>query len=155
LPARATFRVSFDLMLLMCITCFVPRSHAQIPPNVPESRVYHIGVGDVVQIDVWRQPELTRRVPVQPDGTIRFPLLDGVKAEGLTATELATQLREKTPPTHSKSAGDLRHNSNKVRATTCNARLVLVSTAKHTVTSGYAAAEMLCRVGRPAGISFA
>jgi len=65
---------------------------------VPESRVYHIGVGDVVQIDVWRQPELTRTVPVQPDGTIRFPLLDGVKAEGLTAMELATQLREKLLP---------------------------------------------------------
>ena len=98
MPARATLRVSFGVMLLMCITCFVPRSNAQILPNVPESRVYHIGVGDVVQIDVWRQPELTRTVPVQPDGTIRFPLLDGVKAEGLTAMELATQLREKLLP---------------------------------------------------------
>jgi protein involved in polysaccharide export with SLBB domain len=56
---------------------------------------YRIATGDVLQIDVWKQPEITRAVLVQPDGTIRLPLVDGVKISGRTPMELATLLREK------------------------------------------------------------
>jgi protein involved in polysaccharide export with SLBB domain len=62
------------------------------------SGAYHISAGDVLQIDVWKQPQVTRTLPVRPDGTIYLPLVDGVNVAGLTAMELAGLLREKLLP---------------------------------------------------------
>jgi len=50
---------------------------------------YKIGAQDVLRIDVWKEAELTRNVPVRPDGKISLPLLNDVQAAGLTPTELA------------------------------------------------------------------
>jgi len=55
---------------------------------------YKIGPQDVLRIDVWKEPEITRTIPVRPDGKISLPLLNDVQAAGLTAMELATSLRE-------------------------------------------------------------
>jgi polysaccharide biosynthesis/export protein len=51
---------------------------------------YKIGPQDVLRIDVWREDQLTRTVPVRPDGKITLPLLNDVQAAGLTPMELAT-----------------------------------------------------------------
>jgi polysaccharide export outer membrane protein len=60
------------------------------PPPDPteEEREYRIGVTDVLRISVWREPELSIDVPVRTDGNISVPLLDDVRAEGLTPPEL-------------------------------------------------------------------
>lgn len=50
---------------------------------------YKIGPQDVLRIDVWREPELSRATPVRPDGKISLPLLNDVQAAGLTAMQLA------------------------------------------------------------------
>jgi len=50
---------------------------------------YKIGPQDVVRIDVWKEPEITRTIPVRPDGKISLPLLNDVQAAGLSAHELA------------------------------------------------------------------
>jgi polysaccharide biosynthesis/export protein len=55
---------------------------------------YHIGPQDVVQIDVWKEPEITRTIPVRPDGKISLPLLNDVQAAGLTAMQLAGNIRD-------------------------------------------------------------
>ncbi|MGB7727468.1 MAG: polysaccharide biosynthesis/export family protein [Candidatus Acidiferrum sp.] len=55
---------------------------------------YRIGPLDVVQIDVWKEPEITRTIPVRPDGKISLPLLNDVQAAGLTAMQLAGVIRE-------------------------------------------------------------
>ena len=55
---------------------------------------YKIGPQDVLQIDVWKEPEITRSVPVRPDGKITLPLLNDVQAAGLTPMELASVIRE-------------------------------------------------------------
>ncbi len=55
---------------------------------------YTIGVGDVLQVNVWRNPELSLVVPVRPDGKISMPLVGDVVAAGKTATELSDNLRE-------------------------------------------------------------
>jgi len=53
---------------------------------------YVIGAQDVLDISVWKEAELTRTVPVRPDGKISLPLLNDVQAAGLTPTQLATEI---------------------------------------------------------------
>jgi polysaccharide export outer membrane protein len=55
---------------------------------------YKIGPQDVLRIDVWKEAEISRSVPVRPDGKISLPLLNDVQAEGLTAMELANNISE-------------------------------------------------------------
>ncbi len=64
----------------------VPKKPATDDPN------YVIGGQDVLDINVWKEPELTRTVPVRPDGKISMPLLNDVQAAGLTPTQLAEQI---------------------------------------------------------------
>jgi len=55
----------------------------------PQDPNYVIGSQDVLDISVWKEAELTRTVPVRPDGKISLPLLNDVQAAGLTPTQLA------------------------------------------------------------------
>lgn len=55
---------------------------------------YKIGPQDVLRIDVWREDQLTRTIPVRPDGKITLPLLNDVQAAGLTPMELAGVIRD-------------------------------------------------------------
>jgi polysaccharide biosynthesis/export protein len=55
---------------------------------------YFIGPEDLLDISVWKEPELTRTVPVRPDGKISLPLLNDVQAAGQTPTDLAAHLTE-------------------------------------------------------------
>jgi len=55
---------------------------------------YVIGAQDVLDISVWKEPEVSRTVPVRPDGKISLPLLNDVQAAGLTPSQLAAQLTE-------------------------------------------------------------
>jgi polysaccharide export outer membrane protein len=45
-------------------------------------------------IDVWKEPEISRKIPVRPDGKISLPLLNDIQASGLTAMQLAGNIRE-------------------------------------------------------------
>lgn len=57
---------------------------------------YVIGPQDILQVSVWRQPELSVDVAiVRPDGKISVPLLDDVQAAGLTPTELKALLADR------------------------------------------------------------
>ena len=53
---------------------------------------YVIGAQDVLDISVWKEPELTRPVPVRPDGKISMPLLNDVQAAGRTPLQLAADI---------------------------------------------------------------
>lgn len=53
---------------------------------------YVIGPGDVMQIFVWRSPELSVTVPVRPDGKVSSPLVEDIIAVGKTATQLARDI---------------------------------------------------------------
>jgi polysaccharide export outer membrane protein len=58
-------------------------------------RDYVIGPEDVLDISVWKEPDLSRSLPVRLDGKISMPLLNDVQAAGLTATELSQSITEK------------------------------------------------------------
>jgi polysaccharide export outer membrane protein len=53
---------------------------------------YKIGPEDLLDISVWKNPELSRTVPVRPDGKVSLPLVNDIRAAGLTPTELRQQL---------------------------------------------------------------
>jgi len=56
---------------------------------------YSIAPEDVLIIDVWKEPEISRTVPVRRDGKISLPLLNDVQAAGLTPTQLSSEIVEK------------------------------------------------------------
>jgi len=55
---------------------------------------YVIGPGDVVQVFVWRNPELTTTVPVRPDGKISTPLVEDMVAVGKNPSALARDIEK-------------------------------------------------------------
>ena len=70
------------------------------PPPAPplsgapsEAAEYIIGPGDVLEIFVWQNPDLTVTVPVRPDGRISVPLLQDMVAAQKTAPQLAKEIK--------------------------------------------------------------
>jgi len=55
---------------------------------------YVFGVGDQLEVLVRKVPEASRTVTIRPDGFVTLPLIDTVKAAGLTAPELKVALTE-------------------------------------------------------------
>lgn len=58
------------------------------------SQNYRLAPDDSIQITVWKEPQLSGTYPVRPDGMISMPLLNDVKAAGLTPMELSNQMTE-------------------------------------------------------------
>ena len=61
----------------------------------PAESQYRIGVEDLLLVSVWRDPDLTREVPVRPDGKISLPLIRDVAAAGKTPEELGVEIQNK------------------------------------------------------------
>jgi len=53
---------------------------------------YEVQPSDVLQVSVWREPELTQQVIVRPDGAFSFPIVGEVNAVGKTVEELRLEL---------------------------------------------------------------
>jgi len=64
------------------------------PAAGSEDPNYVIGPEDVIDVSVWKEPDVSRTVPVRPDGMISLPLLNDVHAAGLTPIQLAGQITE-------------------------------------------------------------
>jgi polysaccharide export outer membrane protein len=79
----------------------VPAATARESRIVAEEGDYRIGTEDVLDISVWKAPELSRTVPVRPDGKVSLPLINDIQAAGLTPSslreELARRLSEYVP----------------------------------------------------------
>jgi polysaccharide export outer membrane protein len=66
----------------------------EIPTSQNEGP-YRVGRDDVLDINVWRDPDLSRTVAVRPDGFITLPIAGDLQAEGKTPEELATEIKGK------------------------------------------------------------
>jgi polysaccharide export outer membrane protein len=60
-----------------------------------DNNTYLIGPRDVLNISVWKEPDLSRSVPVRPDGEISLPLLNDVHVAGLTPMQLAAAITQR------------------------------------------------------------
>lgn len=71
-------------------------AHAGVSVNTaPDNNTYRIGPEDILDIAVWKNADLTRTVPVRPDGMISLPLVNEIRAAGLTPLELRDALSAK------------------------------------------------------------
>ena len=76
--------------LLAFASCAPGGDLPPVPP--PSDTVYRLGPGDQVRIITFGEDQLTGQFRVSDSGTIAIPLLDTVKASGLTSQELATNI---------------------------------------------------------------
>jgi polysaccharide export outer membrane protein len=73
-----------------------PASAAPAPARIGESPdAFRIGPEDVLDVQVWKNEELSRVVPVRPDGMISLPLVNDIRAAGLTAVELRQAITQR------------------------------------------------------------
>ncbi|HET8541358.1 MAG TPA: polysaccharide biosynthesis/export family protein [Anaeromyxobacter sp.] len=82
--------------LLLATACASAGRSQRADPR-PEGE-YRIGREDVLEVVVWHEPELTRVVPVRPDGKISLPLAGEVEAAGKTPAELQQGLAKILSP---------------------------------------------------------
>jgi polysaccharide export outer membrane protein len=77
-----------------------PTAPTATPANAPKSapgvrpESYVIGAEDVIDVYVWKEPEMSKTVPVRPDGMISLPLVGEVKAAGYTPVQLQDVLAD-------------------------------------------------------------
>jgi polysaccharide biosynthesis/export protein len=95
---RAVRTIRSSVLLSVCtVLCACASGGNTIPAErCPEPEIaqteYRIGSGDVLQIVVWRNEELSSTIPVRPDGRISTPLIDDMQASGKTPSELASDM---------------------------------------------------------------
>ncbi len=85
---KSVLTVRLAALLAMLLT--VASTQAADPAPVRDP--YRINPGDVLQISVWKEEDLTRELLVNPDGHIAFPLAGDMVAEGRTVEQLRVEL---------------------------------------------------------------
>lgn len=95
---RGTLRV---IAALAAATSSIPPLAAQQPPAPAAESclgVYVIGPDDVLDVSVWGNTEVSKTVPVRPDGRISLPLVNDIQAAGLTPMQLRDAITKGLTP---------------------------------------------------------
>jgi polysaccharide biosynthesis/export protein len=89
--------LAVSLSVLLAASCATTGTADGGPPpgDMPMADAYQIGVDDVVQVSVWRNPELSITAPVRPDGMITVPLVGDIQAGGRVPAEVAADIKAK------------------------------------------------------------
>ena len=99
-PFTSLFRLP-SLLVAACLAwlagCTSGPAFAPAPATLPGSvdYTYVIGPGDGLNINVWRNPELSMSVTVRPDGKVSAPLVEELQAQGKTPVELARDVEKR------------------------------------------------------------
>jgi len=72
-------------------------STAELSSTTPKAHdaSYVIGNSDVLAITVWKEPDVSRSIPVRPDGKISLPLVGEIQAAGRTPLQLEEEIAAK------------------------------------------------------------
>lgn len=85
----------FCLILMGCLFCSgCLKPDVVVSPGHPEEG-FVLGPEDVIEVIVWKNPDLSRQVVIRPDGKISLALIGDVVASGLTADQVAKKIAEK------------------------------------------------------------
>ena len=64
-------------------------------PSTHSDSSYVIGANDVLAINVWKEPDISRSVPVRSDGKISLPLVGELQAGGQTPQQLEQEITKR------------------------------------------------------------
>jgi polysaccharide export outer membrane protein len=92
--ARNLRLLSVTTLALALAACVTTRE-TPAPETAAPAGPYLVGEGDVLAVRVWKNPELSVEVPVRPDGMISVPLLNDVKAAGMTTDQLKADITKR------------------------------------------------------------
>jgi len=89
--------ILLSLTLVGCATGggFLQEEDRPPEPDASDAPEYRLGSGDIVSVSVWKNPDLSVRVPVRPDGYISVPLVGDVLAGKRTPSEIARDTEDK------------------------------------------------------------
>src|SRR5690625_7938208 len=89
-------RQFFALVMMAGLAACAAGGALEAPPAPSQAAVaeYAIGVDDIVQVTVWRNPELGITAPVRPDGRISVPPAADVMAAALTPNQVAADIEQ-------------------------------------------------------------
>jgi polysaccharide export outer membrane protein len=79
-------------------SCAIARAAGEERPDVTGdfgNEEYRLGPEDVVDVFVWKEPDLSTTVVIRPDGFISLPLVNEVLASGKTVEELKKEIRDR------------------------------------------------------------
>jgi polysaccharide biosynthesis/export protein len=86
-------RAAFLTILLTTTVALVTAAEIPKPPAMaPHEAEYRLGPEDVIEVFVWKEPELTTTVTIRPDGRISLPLASELEVSGKTAAELQQEI---------------------------------------------------------------
>jgi polysaccharide export outer membrane protein len=90
------WKTSFTLLVFATSAMMTQAADVQKPiyarSGAPE---YRLGPEDVIDVFVWKEPDLTSTVVVRPDGRISLPLTNEIEASGKTVVQLRQEITEK------------------------------------------------------------
>jgi len=73
----------------------VGENHAVAPEKARSDDSYVIGANDMLSVNVWKEPDVTRSVPVRSDGKISLPLVGELQAAGQTPRQLEQEITKR------------------------------------------------------------
>ena len=63
--------------------------------DVSSGPEYHVQPGDLLEISVWKEPDLSKELLIPPDGNLAFPLIGHIQARGNTVKQLQSEITER------------------------------------------------------------
>jgi polysaccharide export outer membrane protein len=81
-------------MVLVAAAASACAHHSAVAEDLAPISEYKLSREDVVEVTVWKEPELSRTVPIRPDGKITLPLIGDMQAEGLKPAELEQNVQK-------------------------------------------------------------
>lgn len=93
MTTKFTTLLAATLLIMGCSSATAPPPDMQAVPEFLAE--YRIGIGDGLDIRVWRNEDLSVTVPVRPDGKISVPLAGDLMVGGSTPEEVAAMITER------------------------------------------------------------
>jgi polysaccharide biosynthesis/export protein len=82
-------------VVLACVAAGCAGRSGNVSKELVQPIEFLLGPEDVLEVNVWRNQDLSRLVVVRPDGMISMPLIGDVQASGLTANQLAARIADR------------------------------------------------------------
>jgi polysaccharide export outer membrane protein len=83
------------LSIAISICCFLLPFVGAQELQPPDGDAYFVLPGDILQVSVWKEPDLDLEVLVRPDGAFSFPLAGEISATGKSVPNLQEEVEER------------------------------------------------------------